>query len=463
MGTLTGLMSLSNAALNADQTALNVVSNNVANQNTAGYTLQSVDFSADAVQVTGYSGLDNGVTATAVSQRDRILEQQLHIATQSSSSSSARLNALENVQSLFGLSATTTDSGSTALGTAINGLFTALTALSTNPTDAATQTAATSAASSLASAFNTISQGLSGEVSSLNSQVTTAAQQIDSLTATVATLNGQIAQQDPNSDAGTLEDSRQQAILQLSSLLGVDQISTSQNGITLTTSTGAVLVSGTQSYSVSTTSVAGNTALVAGDPPTVQSDVQGGSIGGMLEARDQDIPAMQSQMGSLAYAIGIAINTQNQAGTTSTGAAGTAIFSLGSSTTGAAASIAVTGAAFASAATGEGIAGTSNALALAALSTSALSTGATPSDTFSSFIGALGTTVSSATTQSTADAASLTQAQTRRDSLSAVSLDDEASQLTQYQRSYEAAAKVFTIVDEMFATVLNLGQETPVS
>jgi flagellar hook-associated protein 1 FlgK len=80
-----------------------------------------------------------------------------------------------------------------------------------------------------------------------------------------------------------------------------------------------------------------------------------------------------------------------------------------------------------------------------------------------SFIGSIGTTVASAATESTADAASVTQAQTSRDSLSAVSLDDEASQLTQYQRSYEAAAKVFSIVNEMYATVLNLGEETTVS
>jgi len=51
----------------------------------------------------------------------------------------------------------------------------------------------------------------------------------------------------------------------------------------------------------------------------------------------------------------------------------------------------------------------------------------------------------------------------QRNSLSGVSLDEEAGNLTQYQRSYEAAAKVFSIVDALMASALNLGVPTSVS
>ena len=50
----------------------------------------------------------------------------------------------------------------------------------------------------------------------------------------------------PNGDAGVLEDQRQSAIAQLSQYIGLDQIGTQQNGITLTTSSGEVLVAGDQ-------------------------------------------------------------------------------------------------------------------------------------------------------------------------------------------------------------------------
>jgi len=142
------------------------------------------------------------------------------------------------------------------------------------------------------------------------------------------------------------------------------------------------------------------------------------------------------------------------------------VFTLPSSAAGAAGSISValtSGSGIATAGEGEGSSGTTNALALANLGTADIVSGQTASGSFASFIGSLGSVVSSVTTENTANTASLAQAQTQRDSLSAVSLDDEASALTQYQRSYEAAAQVFDTVNQMMADALNLGQETPVS
>jgi flagellar hook-associated protein 1 FlgK len=175
---------------------------------------------------------------------------------------------------------------------------------------------------------------------------------------------------------------------------------------------------------------------------------------------------MQTAMDQLAYSLGVAVNAQNVAGTTAAGVAGQGIFSLPVSATGAAGSISValtSGNGVATVGAGEGVSGTTNALALAGLATANVVAGQTASGYFANFIGDLGSTVASATTTSTAQTASLAQAQTQRDSLSAVSLDDEATSLTQYQRSYQAASQVFAIVNQMMGDALNLGQETPVS
>ena len=467
MGTLMGLMNLTNSALSADQEALNITANNVANQNTPGYMREVATFQdGDTVSLNGYETGDQSVSVTAVSQRDRVLEQMLQQTTASAGQTSSRLTSLESIQNLFGLTSTSSSASTTALGSAIDGFFTSLTSLSANPTDSATREDVMSAAQTLVSAFNSASQGLDSETQTLNSQISTAAGQINGLTSSIAKLNGQIEQLSPNQDAGTLEDARQQDILQLSAILGVNQITTENNGVTLTTSSGAVLVGGSTAYSVTATSSGGNTELVAGDPPTVQPDVTGGSIGGMMQARDQDIPSMESSLDQLAYALGTAVNTQNEAGDTPSGTAGTAIFSLPSSATGAAGqiSMATTNAAdIATASTSEGSSGTTNALALENIGTSAIVSGETADNFFAGFIGELGNTVSSATTANTTAQTSMTQAQTTRDSLSAVSLDEEAQNLTQYQRSYEAAAKVFSIVNELLADTINLGSETTVS
>jgi flagellar hook-associated protein 1 FlgK len=218
---------------------------------------------------------------------------------------------------------------------------------------------------------------------------------------------------------------------------------------------------------VSTTQIGGNTDVLAGDPPqNVTSNLTGGDIGGALQARDQNLPAYSNALDSLAYAIGSAVNQQNEQGVDSSGNPGQAIFSLSGSATGAAASISVSTpnpGAIAAASSGEGSSGNDNVTALANLSTANMVGSQTASSFLASFLSQIGSDTSAATTDNAAQQATLTQLTTQRDSLSGVSLDEEASNLTQYQRSYQAASQVFTIVDSLMATAINLGVETAVS
>jgi flagellar hook-associated protein 1 FlgK len=48
------------------------------------------------------------------------------------------------------------------------------------------------------------------------------------------------------------------------------------------------------------------------------------------------------------------------------------------------------------------------------------------------------------------------QARDLRQAVSGVSLNEEAIHLTQYQRSYEAAAQIVQIIDELLQTILSL-------
>jgi flagellar hook-associated protein 1 FlgK len=467
MGTITSLLDIAQQALIADQEALNVTSNNVANQNTAGYTREVVNFqSVDAVTLSG-STFGSGVTASATSQRDRVLEQQVQQQTQIQAQSGALESALQQIQNIFGLSSTTNSASSTALGTATNSFFSSLSALASNPSDAATRQSVLAAANTLAGAFNSAANQLAQVSSSLNQQVASDAGQVNSLTTTIATLNAQITSLSPNADAGTLEDQRQLAITQLSQLVGLDQISTENNGITLTTSGGAVLVSGSQSFAVSTAQVAGTTHILAGvGGQDVTSNLTGGDLGGVLQARDQQLPTYQNALDSLAYGIGTQVNQQNALGVDASGNPGAVLFSLPPTQSGAAAQIQVATTnpnAVAAAAPGEGSAGNANATALADLSSANVAGGQTASGFLASFLGQIGSDISAATTNNSAQQATLTQLTTQRDSLSGVSLDEEASNLTQYQRAYQAAAQVFNIANSVIASALNLGVETTVT
>lgn len=467
MGTITSLMDIAQQALMANQEALNVTSNNVANQNTAGYTRQVVNFqSVDAVTLSG-STVGSGVTTSAVSQRDRVLEQRVQQQTQTQAQAGALESALQQVQNVFGLTSTTNSASSTVLDTATNGFFSSLSALAANPSDTATRQNVITAANTLAEAFNSASNQLGQVSTSLNQQVVGDVGQVNSLTQTIASLNAQITSLSPNTDAGSLEDQRQSAIAQLSKLVGLDQISTENNGITLTTSNGAVLVSGSQSLALSTTQVGGETHILGGvGGQDVTSNLTGGDLGGVLDARDQKLPAYQGALDSLAFAVGTQVNQQNGLGVDGNGNPGAALFSLPVTATGAATLIQVATSspnAVAAASPGEGSAGNTNASALANLSGANIVGGQAPSAFLASFLGQIGSDTAAATADNGAQQATLTQLTTQRDSLSGVALDEEAANLTQYQRAYQAAAQVFNIGNSIMASALNLGVQTTVT
>ena len=467
MGTLLSLMNSSLSALQATQDAMNVTANNVANQNTAGYTRETVQFSAqDSVSLNGT--LSYGVSAGKgpISQRDRVLEQRVQQQTQVQSQSAEVEAAWQQIQNVFSLSSTASSASTTALGSATDSFFSSLTALASNPLDTSTRQGVLSAATNLAAAFNSSASQLDGVKSSLDQQVGSVVGQVNTLTASIAKLNGQIADLSPNADAGTLEDQRQQAIAQLSQYIGLDQVSTENNGLTLTTTSGQVLVSGGNSFALGTSQAGGSTNVLTGSGQDITGAITGGQLGGLLAMRDTQLPTVTSALDTLANAIATSVNQQNALGSDAYGSPGQALFSGATSGTFIAASITVATSdpkLIAAAAAGEGASGNGNAQALANLSKANIANGSTASDFYSALLSQIGNTASSATADSTQQQTTLTQLTTQRDALSGVSLDQEAANLTQYQRSYEAASKVFTIVSTLMADAINLGTQTAVS
>ena len=98
-----------------------------------------------------------------------------------------------------------------------------------------------------------------------------------------------------------------------------------------------------------------------------------------------------------------------------------------------------------------------------ALNSQSVVSGQSPSDYYSGIVFDIGNDASNASAEQSASSLVLQQLNDQRASISGVSLDEEASNLTQYQRSYQAASQVFNIVDTLMASAINLGVETAVS
>jgi flagellar hook-associated protein 1 FlgK len=473
MGTISSALSLISQGLDADQSALSVVANNVANANTPGYTEETPDWRENQpLNINGVSSGDGATETGATSVRDNVLNERLDQQQQLASASSSRLAALNTMQALF-----TPDSGSSSskagdIGSDLTGFFSSLSSLEAEPTNNADRQDVLSTASTLAGDISNAASSLNAQRSALDQEAAGVTSQVNSLTSSIAQLNQQIMSTSPDADAGTLEDQRQQDLSQLSQLVGINQVSTENNGLEITATSGQLLVSNNVSVQMTNGTVNGVTNFyLGGINVTAQLASGGGELGGYLTARDGDIPTALASLDQLAYSVSTEVNAQNNAGTDLDGVSGTKaaplnIFNETTTVSGSAANMSVVMTdpnQIAAAGLNYGTGDNSNATAMANLGNQQIVNGQTPTNYFSNFVSTLGSTVSGVQTENTAQTASVTQLQTQNNALSSVNLNNEASSMTILERSYQAASQVFTTLNTIMASALNLGEETTVS
>ncbi|MGA7858787.1 MAG: flagellar hook-associated protein FlgK [Terracidiphilus sp.] len=473
MATINSAFNIMSQALEADQSALSTVANNVANANTTGYTREVPNWQENSpVQINGVS-YGSGVSETgATSVRDSVLEQRLAQQQQLASASGTRLTALNALQALFAPDSGSASSTAGDISSDVTSFFNSFSSLEVNPTNNSLRQQVLSAASTLAGDVSNAAASLGSQQSGLDQEAAGITSQVNGLTGAIAQLNLEIQSTSTGGDAGTLEDQRQQDISQLSQLIGINQVTTEGNGLSITTTAGQLLVSEGASFDMTTGTVSGSTHFFVGATDvTKQLTDGGGELGGYLTARDTDIPNALAALDQLAFSVSTSVNALNNAGTDMNGATGTAanpldIFNEPIVVAGSAANMSMVmtdPSQIAAAGSGQGTGDNSNATALAALAGQAIVNGRTPTNFYSQFVSQLGSTVSNVQAENTAQNASVTQLQTQSDSLSSVNLNDEASAMQKLETSYQAASQVFNILNTLMTSVLNLGVETAVS
>lgn len=196
---------------------------------------------------------------------------------------------------------------------------------------------------------------------------------------------------------------------------------------------------------------------ISGTPASLQTGegaslVPGGEIGAHLVGVRSVADQVGAELDALALALRDAVNTQHAAGFTEVGVAGADLFSA----TGAADFALAVGVTIDSlAASASGAAGDGNhALEMAALRTADGGSG-TIDEQARSLIGRVGSATADATARAEMNDTILGDLEAARSSVSGVNLDEELTMLLQYQRAYEASARVLTSVDEMLNVLIN--------
>jgi flagellar hook-associated protein 1 FlgK len=454
MGSLISTLLMASQALEADQGAVNATANNIANQNTPGYSRELVILNTATPTVEGNITYGNGVVLQQIlSVRDQVLQIRIGEENQQQSSAQAQYGALQQVQGLFA-------DPTQGIGADFTAFFNSIGQLSTQPTSLPARDAVLTAAQNLASDFHTTEQHLDSIQSGLNRTVVQNVTQINSLTQQIAQINAQVGQmQRLGQDPGNLGDQETQLIQQLSQLTNVNQIQT-ENGLTLTTGNGTPLVVGGQSFALQTTSGPNGMTDVSSQGQDITSSLQGGQLGGNLQVRDTVLPGLLGQIDNLASQFATSINAAQASGYDLNGNGGQPLFSY---TSGAGAANSLTVAISDPnliAASSDGTVGSNGNLAnLLAVQTQPLPAGTNPISTYADLVSQAGNLTAQAQANVTASTASLNQLNNQLGAEAGVNLDEETTNLMNYQRAYEAAARVVTTVDTLTQDVLNMGSK----
>ena len=475
---LNGSLYMGAQALNANQIAIQTTVNNIANINTPGYVRQRANFSA-TVQANGTSEIDDGTQISSIenlssSLLNTLVQQSLGskgYADNQASLTSTVQNSLGEEFTANSSSSTsaTTQAGQGAIQNSMTKFFTDVQDLANDPTSTAQRQVVAQDAETLSSNINDAYQRLQSTQAQIASDASGITSQINQLSSQIASLNKQVVEvQASGGNANGLEDSQQAAVEQLASLVNISTTTESDGSVTvsLADNPNVTLVSGGNSNGAgSTQSLSVSYSATSNPPLTVSGSTTGslgagvpssGSLGSDLDVANNVIGSPTSsgllgQLNSVASALITAVNTQNAAGYDLNGNKGGTFFT-GTDASDIAVSSGITSnpsTIAAASSAGDTLDG-SNALAM-----SGLGSNSNILPAFQTMVSDLGETVSNAASNQTTQDQITQQVQNQQSSVSGVSIDEEMTNLINYQQSYAASARFLSTINSLYTTLLN--------
>lgn len=447
-------------ALNANQYGINITGQNIANVNTPGYSRRRVQLAeAQPINVNGYL-VGTGVNIAGVhSFRNNFIQSRIQTELGIAGRLTAQRDSLAPVESAL------QGSENGGLQNALSSFFGAFRDLEANPNSVPLRSIVAQKGTALANAFQSTRSKLDDIRRGTDEQLRSTVEQVNGLTQKVADLNNKIrSAESTGGDASMLRDQRGELVNQISELTGARSTENSDGTINLTIGEGRPLVSGDVSFSLAANNAPplGLAAITINGQPAIFND---GTIAGLQDAISHTTSQIDSLDG-LAAAVVQRVNDLHASGTDLDGNAGTNFFNNTPPVT--AANISVNTAIIgnprlvvASPLTQPGQTGTV-AGEIANLLTDPNTTVGSRTGSFSSIFGSMlteaGEQINAADNGLQTQAAIIAQATAQRDAVSGVSLDEEAINLLQYQKAFEAAARFLKVADEMTQTILSLAQ-----
>ncbi len=322
-----GVMNMAGSSLLAQQKAINVTGNNIANVNTPGYSRQKLIMETKLPLSSSSGPMGYGVDAETVERvYDRFLGLQINNENETLGRWGAQKDGLELAEVIFD------ESGEFGLSQSLNQFWGAWQDLSNDPSGYNERVIIQAKSEVMAGTFNQIYSDIQKAQQGFDASIEGAVTDINRLSQQIAELNQKIMEVEASGHhANDYRDKREMALKELAGLIDISTFEDGSGRVTVSVGSGQTLVESNSSSSL-TTQINGfgfkDIAWVDpdGTATNITEDISNGKLKGWLNARDVDMRGYLRQLDTLAETLTTRVNTLHQAGWGLDGTTGTDFF-----------------------------------------------------------------------------------------------------------------------------------------
>lgn len=503
MSTFFGL-EVSRRALASQQAALNITGHNISNANTQGYSRQVANLTTTTpytINVAGKSvSYGTGVSLETITRaRDTFVDRQFRGETSKQQYWAGRQDSLQKIEGVLN------EPSENSLHSDMSKFWNAWSDLAKNPENEGARSVVRERALTLSESFHHISQQVTDMREHLDANVRIQVHQINAFGQQIKDLNdqikrGEVAGDNPND----LRDKRDLLVDELSMIVNVRVVETRDPAFTDRNVSSFKVIIGNENSAENNTLVNDSTVRFLENPPpqkvingynaslvvwsddSAKKDVDLGNNQGALaaniEVRDNDLPNFMAQFDLLAQGIASAVNAAHRMGQGllaedevginffTDGLDSSAItasnitlnseimdnvnrIATGKIPTDGTSTVTVGDASIAQVISS--LSGGWNGLKGLLADYESPVSGASLSDFYGATVAQMGISVQQANRMKAGQDVLVVHLSNQRESLSGVSLDEEMTNLVRFQKSYSAAARMVTMMDDMLDTIVN--------
>jgi len=459
---LSKVFDIAKRSLSQYQYALNVTSHNIANAQNADYTKQRVSFATEKAEIVGGLEWGSGTKIDdVIRMKNDLIENQILAYTNKESGSSQRSEYLSQIESLY------SEPSDLGLSKLMTEFFNSWHELAVSPNSNSLRANLVQTTEKMSNKFEMITAGMTQIKKDIKTEAEDMVMSLNKGLKEITDLNKKIFEQKTlGTNANDLSDQRDKLIREALQFANT-QVTYDKEG-SAQLSVGGVFAADkytTVQFQVNETA-AGKLYVSATNNDSARITFLDGKLDAALKTYNDFIPTYQNKLDETAkvivdnvnnlHAQGYTLHDPPIGGTTVSDPNANLFFDKYDK-----------GKLFISekilndynyiAASADGLSGNGEiALKIANLNSDKIYSGKTLPETYQSFIVTLGNDKKSSDQAQEANRLVLDQLEQQKSSVSGVSTDEEMTNIIQYQRSYQASARLIKAADEMLQTLLSM-------